>query len=467
MTDATTNLQFPLLAADQAQKHVTVNESLLRLDALVQLAPKSVSYAVEPPSPDDGDIYILPPGKSGTHWGDMADWALVHYYNGVWDEIVPRKGFLAFVQDTAAIKYYTGTAWSDVTGVTASRASVNGGRLTLESGAPASETDQTAKTVVYFTPDQHGEIGLHDGATAWGLVAFTEVAIKLTDTKSGVTTNGSPVVTGLSDATQLIAGMDVTGTGVPGGATIASVDSPTQVTLSANATATGTPSLTFKAPADTNVDVFGYNDAGALKLEFAKWSSSTARAAALTRQDGVHVKSGATSRRFLGTVRTTSVAGQCEDSLAKRLVWNAQNRRMRPMRVMESTDSWTHSSAAWRQANNSTANQLSFVRGLNEDAVSASVGILVGSNGGGMQPVYIGIGLDSTTALAPGATSQLAMVMSGFNAAPAAVYSGLPGLGHHVLTWLEYGAGSNTQTWYGDAGAPTFVQNGLVGAVVA
>src|SRR5262249_4668949 len=38
MTEATANLTLPFLISGQAQKHVTVNESLLRLDALVQLA---------------------------------------------------------------------------------------------------------------------------------------------------------------------------------------------------------------------------------------------------------------------------------------------------------------------------------------------------------------------------------------------------------------------------------------------
>lgn len=38
MSDTSSNLAPPYLAAGQAQKHVTVNESLLRLDALVQLA---------------------------------------------------------------------------------------------------------------------------------------------------------------------------------------------------------------------------------------------------------------------------------------------------------------------------------------------------------------------------------------------------------------------------------------------
>lgn len=44
-----TRLQLPFLAAGQAQKHVTVNETLLRLDALVQLAAKSAATTSQPP----------------------------------------------------------------------------------------------------------------------------------------------------------------------------------------------------------------------------------------------------------------------------------------------------------------------------------------------------------------------------------------------------------------------------------
>ena len=44
MTD-TSNLTLPLLAAAQAQKHVTVNEALQRLDGVVQLTLRSRSEA--------------------------------------------------------------------------------------------------------------------------------------------------------------------------------------------------------------------------------------------------------------------------------------------------------------------------------------------------------------------------------------------------------------------------------------
>jgi hypothetical protein len=107
-----TNLTLPFLTLGQAQKHVTVNESLLRLDALVQLAVVSATTTTEPGSPSDGQIYILPTGKTGTHWGAMANNALAYYRDGVWEEITPREGFVAYVKDTDLIRSYSGSSWT-------------------------------------------------------------------------------------------------------------------------------------------------------------------------------------------------------------------------------------------------------------------------------------------------------------------------------------------------------------------
>jgi len=64
----------------------------------------------------------------------------------------------------------------------------------------------------------------------------------------GITTNGSAVVTGISQTVlqQLSVGMNVTGTGIPASTTVIAVNSTAgTVTLSANATASGTVSLAF------------------------------------------------------------------------------------------------------------------------------------------------------------------------------------------------------------------------------
>lgn len=112
MSDTSPNLTLPYLAAGQAQKHITVNESLQRLDALVQLSAASASVSAQPASPTDGALYLLPAGKTGADWGAMADHALAYYRDGAWEEIAPREGWLAFVRDSDQLLHYGGAAWA-------------------------------------------------------------------------------------------------------------------------------------------------------------------------------------------------------------------------------------------------------------------------------------------------------------------------------------------------------------------
>lgn len=65
----------------------------------------------------------------------------------------------------------------------------------------------------------------------------------ITIQQSGARTNGSPVITGLSDTSNMRAGMPVSGTGIPSSTTITTVDSGTQITLSQNATSSGTNTI--------------------------------------------------------------------------------------------------------------------------------------------------------------------------------------------------------------------------------
>jgi hypothetical protein len=142
-----TNIALPFLTLGQAQKHVTINESLLRLDALVQIAAVSATTPAQPGAPSNGQIYILPAGKTGTHWGAMANHALAYYRDGVWEQISPREGWLAFVKDTDLLLYYTGAAWSQLPGPKAIAFSATDKILgRVSSGAGAAEevtfTDQ-------------------------------------------------------------------------------------------------------------------------------------------------------------------------------------------------------------------------------------------------------------------------------------------------------------------------------------
>lgn len=114
MSDQSTRLGLPFLAAAQAQKHVTVNESLLRLDALTQLSVLSATTSAQPASPSDGDIYMLPSGKTGADWGAMANGALAYYRDGVWEELTPQHGWRCFVEDANALYARLASSWHKI-----------------------------------------------------------------------------------------------------------------------------------------------------------------------------------------------------------------------------------------------------------------------------------------------------------------------------------------------------------------
>lgn len=111
-TDQTTNLGLPFLMPAQAQKHVTVNESLTRLNALVQTAVESRSVSAQPGSPADGALWIVPPGKTGAEWGGYANWALAYYRDGAWEALAPNVGWRVWVKDERVFVRWTGSSWS-------------------------------------------------------------------------------------------------------------------------------------------------------------------------------------------------------------------------------------------------------------------------------------------------------------------------------------------------------------------
>ena len=112
MTSNTANLQLPFLAVGQAQKHVTVNDSLRKLDAMVQLSVVSATTTTEPGAPADGEVWIVPSGKTGTHWASFTNWALAYWRDGAWEQLTPREGWRAYVKDTDLYLHYTGSAWA-------------------------------------------------------------------------------------------------------------------------------------------------------------------------------------------------------------------------------------------------------------------------------------------------------------------------------------------------------------------
>jgi hypothetical protein len=110
MPDETTNLQLPYILASQAQKHVSHNEALRLLDGLVQLSVRDRDLTAPPGSPADGDRYIIGSGATG----DWAGWDLnvALWSDGVWQKLVPREGWRAWIADEEVLLVWDGAAWS-------------------------------------------------------------------------------------------------------------------------------------------------------------------------------------------------------------------------------------------------------------------------------------------------------------------------------------------------------------------
>lgn len=105
----TPRLALPLLAAGQAQKHVTHNDALMRLDALVHLVVASRTQTVPPVMPGETAAYIVPADGSGVFAGHQDDLAI--FEDGAWSFLAPRAGWQAWVTDEAEHHVWTGTQW--------------------------------------------------------------------------------------------------------------------------------------------------------------------------------------------------------------------------------------------------------------------------------------------------------------------------------------------------------------------
>lgn len=110
--DVSARLGLPYLAAGQLQKHVTLNEALTRLDALIQTAVVSRTIPDQPADPAEGALYILPEGASGPDWSGRAAGELMRHERGGWLPVSAPDGLLAVVLDSEEILVRRGAAWS-------------------------------------------------------------------------------------------------------------------------------------------------------------------------------------------------------------------------------------------------------------------------------------------------------------------------------------------------------------------
>lgn len=110
---ATENLSLPYILPAQAQKHVTHNEALQALDALVHLAVIDTTLVAPPASPQAGDRYIVPVDATDA-WtdraGDIAAWQ-----EGAWSFYSPQAGWIACSGTSLDLLVFDGAGWRPAT----------------------------------------------------------------------------------------------------------------------------------------------------------------------------------------------------------------------------------------------------------------------------------------------------------------------------------------------------------------
>ncbi|MEK7461166.1 MAG: hypothetical protein AAB647_03075, partial [Patescibacteria group bacterium] len=188
----------------------------------------------------------------------------------------------------------------------------------------------------------------------------------------------------------------------------------------------------------TNYDVFIYSNAGTPTIDtFVAWTNDTTRATALTLQDGVYVKNGAATRRYLGTFRTTSTT-TTEDSLNKRLVWNVSNQVERRLFMADLVNTHTYNGAVERAWNNDASFRLKVVVGIDEFVNTGISGFVAA--GAETAVSYISLGYDSSTT-----DLTLSHYVANYNT--SWVSGGSTGgkvfsAGYHYIQAVENGSGS-------------------------
>lgn len=108
MSDITPNLTLPYILPSQAQKHVTHNEALQRLDAVVQLTVAG-SASVPPVDPAEGECWLVTQEATGGWLGQ--DGRLAIRQDGVWAFIEPKAGWVAWFSTANGQRVFDGTSW--------------------------------------------------------------------------------------------------------------------------------------------------------------------------------------------------------------------------------------------------------------------------------------------------------------------------------------------------------------------
>lgn len=152
--DETPNLRLPYIMAAQAQKHVTHNEAIRALDAIVHLSARDRDLTTPPPSPGDGDRYIVAAPATGGWAGHENE--IAAYQDGAWMFYAPREGWIAWLADEDAAVVWDGAAWISFVGSESGGSSSNPAMLGINATPDATNRLAVASPASLFNHEGNG-----------------------------------------------------------------------------------------------------------------------------------------------------------------------------------------------------------------------------------------------------------------------------------------------------------------------
>lgn len=180
MTD-TPNLALPYILAAQAQKHVTHNEAIRALDALVHLSVADRNLSAPPASPVDGARYLVAAAATGAWAGQSGK--IAAWQDGAWAFYAPRDGWLAWIADENIALVHDNGGWSALTG--------SGGGVS-DHGALTGLADDdhphylnTARGDARYTPLAPATLGINATADTTNRLAVAAAATLLNNAGAG------------------------------------------------------------------------------------------------------------------------------------------------------------------------------------------------------------------------------------------------------------------------------------------
>lgn len=411
-----------------------------------------LAFTPSPPTPGSGPdpTYIW----HETDTGDTFAW---DFDGAAWDQVNTAAAPIALddVTDVVAptpstgdVLTFDGSDWVNdapaASGVSLVRP---GGRLTLVSATPVLNSDQTAKSSIYYTPYQTDLIPIYSGS-AWSALTFTELTLALDTTNHLANTlhdifvwnNSGTVAVGAGPAWTFAATVTMTiatpavitwtahglnegdpvvftttgalPTGITAGTTYFIGKSPTTNTFNISTSVANAAAGTFVATSGsqsgthtaTNATRSRGTGAGTTELQMKNGIWTNKNSITLTNGAGAGTSGiAANTATYVGTFYCTA-NGQTGMALKPAAagggtanilgVYNAYNRINVSAVSQDNTMSWAYAVATIRPMNNNVNNRISFVDGLAQSFINSSVTLPVSA--AAASGVGIGLGINST-----------------------------------------------------------------------